>query len=186
MKKNVNERIDRNIKIYVDYMSQIPSAEPSEEAIYQNGLRKNQNEYEKKLAETVAKQKKAAEDKIKNYKEDIRRQKMKTEEEEEMKRMEMIERYKKIEAMKYFDEANEKEELRRKKQYAEELLRQAEEQRLTMKHEKKLEEEYVFHSYSSQDDHFTSYADEVIRFAKQKRWPTAPIKRVIEVIIHQM
>lgn len=80
--------------------------------------------YEKKMEEKKLKQKKFAEDKIKNYKEDLQRQKLKEEEKSELKRMEMIERYKKSEVMKYLDEINRQEEMKQKKNYGQYLLNQ--------------------------------------------------------------
>lgn len=44
-----------------------------------------------------------------------------------------------------------------------------------------MEDEYVAYSFSQQDDHFAEYADEVIGFAKDKKWSTVPIRKVIEV-----
>lgn len=76
------------------------------------------------MEEKKLKQKKFAEDKIKNYKEDLQRQKLKEEEKSELKRMEMIERYKKSEVMKYLDEINRQEEMKQKKNYGQYLLNQ--------------------------------------------------------------
>lgn len=77
------------------------------------------------MEEKFLKHKKHSEDRINNYKDDMRRQKIKEDEEAELKRMEMMERYKKAEAMKHLDEVNRREEIRQKKNYGQELLRQA-------------------------------------------------------------
>ncbi|XP_045477784.1 trichohyalin-like [Harmonia axyridis] len=180
LKKEARDRVSQHEESYVKYISQLPPIEPSEEIIFQNGVRHYQKEYERKMEEKLLKHKKHSEDRINNYKDDMRRQKIKEDEEAELKRMEMMERYKKAEAMKHLDEVNRKEEIRQKKNYGQELLRQAEEQKFIRDHEKKLEDEYVAYSFSQQDDHFAEYADEVISFAKDKKWSTVPIRKVIE------
>lgn len=47
-----------------------------------------------------------------------------------------------------------------------------------------MENDYIAHSSANEDDHFAEYAEEVMRYAKEKQWPIIPIKKVIEVRIY--
>ncbi|KAL3274620.1 hypothetical protein HHI36_016002 [Cryptolaemus montrouzieri] len=178
-KKDTEERINRNVAISVEYQSQLPKIEPSEETIYLNGVRRRKEMYQQKMEEKNALIKSQAQDKIKNYHDDLKRNKLKEEEEVELKRMEMVERYKKVEAMKYFDEFNREVEMKKKKNYGKELLNQASEQKVFNENEKKLEDDYIFTSFAQQDDNFAEYAEELLTLAQEKGWQTYPIKKAI-------
>ncbi|KAK9883405.1 hypothetical protein WA026_001578 [Henosepilachna vigintioctopunctata] len=180
LKKEKLERIRKNVDAAIEYQAGQALLRQKEEEIFQNAIYKYEEEYDRKHKENIDRLKAQAVERRQNYLEDMKRQKERERETSELKRMELIERYKKDEAMKYFDEMSKEKEKEKKRTYRQDIIQQALEIKETKQREKKLEDNYVLSTLSKKDDIFAEYAEEIMKYAQDRDWPTFPIKKAIQ------
>ncbi|KAL1497374.1 hypothetical protein ABEB36_008355 [Hypothenemus hampei] len=117
---------------------------------------------------------------LRNHEEMFQRQKEKMKTEMEVKKWELLNRYKTTEELKKYEENKRLKKWQDILEYRKDLCEQIEDRKQEEQREKQIEEAMANASIRADDMHFFDYADEVLSLAKSKGRSTIPIERVIK------
>ncbi|XP_074032084.1 uncharacterized protein isoform X2 [Leptinotarsa decemlineata] len=119
------------------------------------------------------------EERIEDRKHFIEREASAKAKEEEIRKWEMLNRYKTDEIIKNYEETKRKEYWEKILKYRKELLEQMDEEKALKIEEKEIDQYVTKMNYVNEDDKFFEYADEILHLAKKKGRSTYPIEKAI-------
>ncbi|XP_060522535.1 DNA ligase 1-like [Cylas formicarius] len=175
LQETILKRREKVVKLV--YAAEKDRSEAEEKAI-QSAIKQMEGKEMEIVKARAEFEKKLREDQIKNRLEVLEREKVRLAKERELKKWEMLNRYKCDEMMKKYDQAQQREKWEQVLNYRKELMEQMAAERASKAEELELEQAFD-KMISSEDDRFFEYAREVIEIAKSKGRCTIPIEVVI-------
>ncbi|CAH1116211.1 unnamed protein product [Phaedon cochleariae] len=133
----------------------------------------------KKLKKRAEYDKKMKEERFEDRKKFIEHEEVANKKQAEIRKWEMLNRYKTDEILKKYEESKRKQHWKKVLEYRKELLEQMSEEKALLLQEKEIEEFVTRSNFHNDDDSFFEYADEVLKLAKKRGRSTYPIEKVI-------
>ncbi|VEN49562.1 unnamed protein product [Callosobruchus maculatus] len=171
------QQVARRDAIAKKVMAIKESNEAAEEAAIKKAIAERDAAEEANLRAKLEKAEKLRKDRLEDRQKFIEKEKQRLKKEEELKKWDMLNRYKVDEITKKYDEQKRKEHWQKILEYRKTLLDQMEENKAECERLKEFEK---IPDMGTEDSQFFAYADEVLELAKEGGFPTYPIERVVQ------